>query len=67
MLTGRLYDVFAKTVVNAAGPFADSVRSMADNERQAIKPSAGTHVTLPTYYGSVATGLLMPATEVWCA
>lgn len=62
-LTGNAFDIKAKVVVNATGPFADSIRSL-DNKNCAtiIEPSAGVHLVLPNYFlGS--TGLLVPHTS----
>ena len=67
-LSRREYMVFAKTVINAAGPFADSVRhlSAADAENM-VMPSAGVHVTLPDYYSPAEVGMIVPKTTVCAA
>lgn len=64
-ISGRRFDVRAKRVVNAAGPFADGVRKLANrNSTPMIRPSAGTHITLPGYYASnVGTGMIVPKTR----
>jgi len=50
-LTGKEWDVKAKCVINAAGPFTDSVRKMDDSNVQEIcTPSKGVHIVLPGYY-----------------
>uniref|UniRef100_A0A183EEZ0 Glycerol-3-phosphate dehydrogenase n=1 Tax=Gongylonema pulchrum TaxID=637853 RepID=A0A183EEZ0_9BILA len=50
-LTGDQWNVKAKVVVNATGPFTDSVRLMADPDTTPIcQPSAGVHIVLPGYY-----------------
>lgn len=50
-LTGDEWNVKAKAVVNATGPFTDSIRLMADPDTTPIcQPSAGVHVVLPGYY-----------------
>ena len=67
LLTGRQYEVFAKTVINAAGPFSDSVRDMTDSGEPRIKASSGAHVTLPSYYGSQMAGMLVPSTQASAA
>ncbi|KAK9168631.1 hypothetical protein Syun_000771 [Stephania yunnanensis] len=42
-LSGKEFDVYAKVVVNAAGPFCDSVRKLADKDApNMICPIAGT-------------------------
>lgn len=51
VLTGREFDVKAKCVINAAGPYTDSIRTMADeNIRKICQPSCGVHIVLPDYY-----------------
>lgn len=64
MVTGEEFDVRAKTVINATGPFTDSIRSMADGEtRKICQPSIGVHIVLPGYYSPANMGLLDPATS----
>ncbi|KAI1715960.1 FAD dependent oxidoreductase domain-containing protein [Ditylenchus destructor] len=64
MISGAEYDVKAKVVVNATGPFTDHIRIMADPETKPIcQPSAGVHIVLPGYYSPANTGLLDPATS----
>lgn len=49
--TGQKFDVKAKCVVNAAGPFCDDVRKMGQKEaKPMITPSSGVHLTLPSYF-----------------
>ena len=64
-VSGRRFEVRAKRVVNAGGPFADGLRKLADKgAKQMVRPSAGTHITLPAYYASsTGTGLLVPKTR----
>ncbi|XAR52337.1 Glycerol-3-phosphate dehydrogenase [Bertholletia excelsa] len=63
-LTGKEFDTYAKVVVNAAGPFCDSVRKMADNNaKPMISPSSGVHVVLPDYYSPEGMGLIVPKTK----
>eukprot|EP00897_Mesotaenium_endlicherianum_P007288 jgi/Mesen1/6588/ME000338S05767 len=60
---GAEFDVHAKVVVNATGPFTDSVRQMVDAEAAPmITPSTGVHVVLPDYYAPHAMGLIVPKT-----
>ena len=50
-VTGDEWDIHAKSVVNATGPFTDSVRRMADEKTPKIcQASAGVHIVLPDYY-----------------
>ena len=51
VLTGEEFDIKAKCVVNATGPFTDGVRKMDDPmETNICQPSAGVHIVLPDYY-----------------
>uniref|UniRef100_A0A1I7WTE6 glycerol-3-phosphate dehydrogenase n=1 Tax=Heterorhabditis bacteriophora TaxID=37862 RepID=A0A1I7WTE6_HETBA len=53
-ITGAEWDIKAKVVVNATGPFTDTIRLMADPETKPIcAPSSGVHIVLPGYYRSV--------------
>ncbi|XP_072435473.1 glycerol-3-phosphate dehydrogenase, mitochondrial isoform X1 [Chiloscyllium punctatum] len=62
--TGELFDVKAKCVINATGPFTDSLRKMDDeNVEKICQPSSGVHIVLPGYYSPEAMGLLDPATS----
>ncbi|NXC32608.1 GPDM protein, partial [Campylorhamphus procurvoides] len=64
VLTGKEFDVRAKCVINATGPFTDSVRKMDDEEVPNIcQPSAGVHIVMPGYYSPDNMGLLDPATS----
>ncbi|KAF3434010.1 hypothetical protein FNV43_RR25113 [Rhamnella rubrinervis] len=63
-LSGNEFDTYAKVVVNAAGPFCDSVRTMADKKaRPMISPSSGVHIILPDYYSPEGMGLIVPKTK----
>lgn len=64
VLTGEEFDVRAKAVINATGPFTDGVRRMEDPKANPmIVPSAGVHVTLPSYYSPDGMGLIVPKTK----
>lgn len=64
VLTGQEFDVRAKCVINATGPFTDSLRKMDDDQTQNIcQPSAGVHIVIPGYYSPDNMGLLDPATS----
>lgn len=63
-LTGERFSVDARVVVNAAGPFCDAVRRLADPAAlPMITPSCGTHLTLPASFAPGATGLIIPKTD----
>ena len=58
------WDIRAKVVINATGPFTDSIRTMSDPQAMHIcQPSAGVHVVLPSYYSPKHMGLLDPNTS----
>lgn len=50
-LTGKEWDVQAKCIINATGPFTDSLRKMDDPScKEICCPSSGVHIVLPGYY-----------------
>ena len=51
-------------VINATGPFSDSIRKMSDPDAtKMIMASAGVHVTLPDYYSPEHLGMIVPKTQ----
>lgn len=47
-ITGKSWTIPTKCVINATGPFTDSIRKMDDpNIKEICSPSSGAHVTLP--------------------
>ncbi|CAI9091155.1 OLC1v1026102C2 [Oldenlandia corymbosa var. corymbosa] len=63
-LSGQEFETYAKVVVNAAGPFCDSLRKMADKDlKPIICPSSGVHIILPDYYSPEGMGLIVPKTK----
>lgn len=63
-LSGKEFETYAKVIVNAAGPFCDSVRKMADKDaKPMICPSSGVHIVLPDYYSPEGMGLIVPKTK----
>ncbi|CAK9868495.1 unnamed protein product [Sphagnum jensenii] len=63
-LTGNEFDVHAKVVINATGPFCDEVQKMADKSAsQMISPSGRVHIVLPDYYSPDHMGLVVPKTK----
>ncbi|ORY99790.1 putative glycerol-3-phosphate dehydrogenase [Lobosporangium transversale] len=63
-MTGKEFNVKAKGIINATGPFTDGIRQMDDPSIQTIvSPSAGVHIILPNYYSPGTMGLLDPATS----
>ncbi|KAF7359183.1 Glycerol-3-phosphate dehydrogenase [Mycena sanguinolenta] len=63
-MTGEEFDVRAKGVINATGPFSDALLTL-DNpaHKPIVQASAGIHITLPNYYSPRKMGLLDPATS----
>ncbi|ADV21150.1 glycerol-3-phosphate dehydrogenase [Cryptococcus gattii Ru294] len=63
-LTGKTMKVRCRGVINATGPFSDGIRQLDEPSVQNIvAPSAGVHISLPSYFGSKSMGLLDPATS----
>ena len=63
-LTGAQFDVSARAIVNATGPFADSVRQMASPQApRRMRPSKGAHILLPLELFPTDDALLIPKTE----
>ena len=53
-----------KCVVNATGPYTDSIRQLDDATMpQICQPSSGVHIVLPDYYSPTNMGLLDPNTS----
>eukprot|EP00276_Gloeochaete_wittrockiana_P003040 CAMPEP_0184660406 /NCGR_PEP_ID=MMETSP0308-20130426/33776_1 /TAXON_ID=38269 /ORGANISM="Gloeochaete witrockiana, Strain SAG 46.84" /LENGTH=569 /DNA_ID=CAMNT_0027100967 /DNA_START=15 /DNA_END=1721 /DNA_ORIENTATION=- len=63
-VTGTTFDVHAKVVINACGPFVDTVREL-DKASAApmVQPSAGVHIVLPEHYCPPQLGLIIPKTN----
>lgn len=60
-LTGKEWDVKAKCVINATGPFTDSIRKMDDSKiKEICCPSSGVHIVLPGYYRYIFTSYKLP-------
>jgi len=63
-LGGGELEVAARVVVNAAGPFSDSIRQMDDPAAPPLlKVSSGIHIVLDKKYSPSDAGLLIPRTE----
>ncbi|KAJ3554656.1 hypothetical protein NP233_g12373 [Leucocoprinus birnbaumii] len=63
-LTGKEYPVRAKGIINATGPFTDTLLTLDNPYHQPIvQPSSGIHITLPNYYSPRKMGLLDPSTS----
>ncbi|CAI6338665.1 unnamed protein product [Periconia digitata] len=58
------FTIKAKGIINATGPFTDSIRKMDDPQTQEIvAPSSGVHVILPGYFSPADMGLIDPNTS----
>ncbi len=63
-LTNEEWEVRAKVIVNAAGPFGDAVRKLDDPKAAPLlTASSGTHIILEKNFSPPSTGLLIPKTE----
>ena len=63
-LSGETFEVPARVVINATGPFADGVRLMDDPQATPmLSASSGAHVVLDKRFSPPDTGLLIPKTE----
>lgn len=71
--TGKQYVVGAESVVNATGPFADTILDMDHDPKglppktplttpRMVVPSGGVHIMLPDFYCPKDLGLLDPST-----
>ncbi len=63
-LSGATWQLRAKGVINAAGPFADQIRQM-DNPAatKILSASSGIHIVLDKRFAPPDTGLMIPQTE----
>jgi glycerol-3-phosphate dehydrogenase len=62
--TGETFEVRAKVVVNATGPFTDSVRHLAEPEaKPMIAPSQGAHIVLDRSFLPGDTAIMVPHTS----
>jgi glycerol-3-phosphate dehydrogenase len=58
------FTIRAKGVINATGPFSDSIRRMDDEAvKEMVAPSSGVHVVLPGFYSPSNMGLIDPSTS----
>ena len=63
-LTGEEWEVRARVVVNATGPFTDGVRRMDDpGVAPMLTASSGIHIVLDQRFAPPDTGLMIPKTD----
>ena len=62
--TAEQFKIKAKGIINATGPFTDSIRKMDDQKvPEIVAPSSGVHVILPGYFSPANMGLIDPNTS----
>ena len=58
------FPVRARCIINATGPFTDSIRHMdSPQASEIVAPSSGVHVVLPGYFSPSNMGLIDPSTS----
>jgi glycerol-3-phosphate dehydrogenase len=63
-LTGQIFTVDAKVIVNATGPFSDFIRQLATpTVGKRMRPSKGAHILFPLDVFPSNDALLIPKTE----
>ena len=63
-LSGETWDIRAKVVVNATGPFTDAIRHLDDADAAPmLTASSGVHIVLDGHFSPPGTGLLIPQTD----
>lgn len=63
-IAGGEFDVKAKVIINATGPYTDSLLSLSTpTHKSIVRASSGVHIALPSYYAPKGMGLLDPATS----
>jgi len=64
METDAEYELGAKAVVNATGPFVDTIRRMDDREAEdIIMPSQGVHIVLDKTFEPGPSAIMVPHTD----
>ncbi len=64
LISGEKFDVTAKVVINATGPFVDSLRKMDEPScKPLLTASSGVHIVLDAKFCPPDMGLLIPKTE----
>lgn len=58
------FTIRARGIINATGPFCDSIRKMDEPSiKDIVAPSSGVHIVLPGYYSPANMGLIDPKTS----
>ncbi|KFY38013.1 hypothetical protein V494_04565 [Pseudogymnoascus sp. VKM F-4513 (FW-928)] len=62
--TTEEFTIRARGIINATGPFCDSIRKMDEPSiKEIVAPSSGVHIVLPGYYSPSDMGLIDPKTS----
>jgi len=62
--TGKKYSLAARCVINAAGVYADDIRTMEDSRsRPMIRPSQGVHIVLARSFLPGDSAIMVPHTD----
>jgi glycerol-3-phosphate dehydrogenase len=62
--SGRTYEVPARSIINATGPFCDGLRRLDDPASKAIiAPSQGVHIVLPKEFLPGEAAIMVPHTR----
>ncbi|MCA9434527.1 MAG: glycerol-3-phosphate dehydrogenase/oxidase [Candidatus Omnitrophica bacterium] len=62
--SGREHEISARVVVNATGPFTDSIRKMDDQSvKNMISPSQGVHIVLDASFLPCESAIMVPHTK----
>ncbi|KAG0708436.1 DAO-domain-containing protein [Suillus ampliporus] len=63
-IAGGEFDVKAKVIINATGPYTDSLLSLSTpTHKPIVRASSGVHIALPSYYAPKGMGLIDPETS----
>jgi glycerol-3-phosphate dehydrogenase len=63
-MTGKEHEIRAKVILNAGGPFSDSIRKLSDPDAEPLlKTSSGIHIVLPKKFLEGSSGILLPETS----
>jgi len=64
LLSGKLYSLDAKVVINASGVFSDAIQQLDDSEHlPMIAPSQGIHLVVDTQFFPGGNALIIPKTD----
>ena len=62
--SGQEYELSAKVVINATGPFCDTIRRLDDSAAEALLvPSQGIHLVVPRTFLPGASAIMVPHTD----